>query len=126
MYSNREWFFTYESVYNKVLLIGNNVSCKVAKRGTIKIKIYDGMFRALTNVKHISELTKNLISMGVLDEKGYHFKVTNEVLKVGKGAVVMMKGRKYERNLYILEGSTIVGRIAIFSSTPLESNITKL
>ena len=76
--------------------MGNNASCKVVGRGTIKIKMYNSMIRTLTNVKHIPNLKKNLISLGALDEKGYRFKAANRVLKVSKGALVVMKSRKHE------------------------------
>jgi hypothetical protein len=51
------------------VLIGNSNLCKVAGVGMIKIKFHDGKIRRLTGVRHIPDLSKNLISLGSLEEK---------------------------------------------------------
>ena len=55
--------------------MGNNVTCKIVGIRSIRIKIYDGIVRNLTYVRHVPELRKKLISMGVLDDAGYKFAV---------------------------------------------------
>ena len=35
--------------------------------------MFDGIVRTLTNVKYISELEKNLVSLGYLERSGYSF-----------------------------------------------------
>ncbi|XP_073273290.1 uncharacterized mitochondrial protein AtMg00300-like [Primulina huaijiensis] len=62
-------------------------------------------------VRYVPELKRNLISLGTLDKIGYTFKVENKVLKVSKGALVMMKGIR-NNGLYSLVGSTIIGSAA--------------
>jgi hypothetical protein len=47
--------------------------------------MYDGYVRTLTDVRHVPELRKNLISLGVLDFAGYKCTVQGGVLKVFKG-----------------------------------------
>ena len=47
--------------------MGSNTSCKVVGIGTIQIKSHDGTVRTLSNVMHIPNLKKNLISLDTLD-----------------------------------------------------------
>jgi hypothetical protein len=64
MSHKRDWFTTYDSVNGGSVLMGNNVACKIIGIGTIKIRMHDGIVRTLTNVRHIPDLKKNLISLG--------------------------------------------------------------
>ena len=59
---HRSWFHTYQSVDDGIVYMGNNVTCKTVGIGSIRIKMYDGIVRTLTNVRHVPELRKNLIS----------------------------------------------------------------
>ena len=65
--------------------------------------MYDGIVRTLTDVRHVPELRKNLISMGVLDNVGYKFAVQGGVMKISKGILVFMKANKVS-NLINLKG----------------------
>ena len=38
--------------------------------GTMKIKMFDGVVRVFEDVRYISDLRKNLFSLGVLDDLG--------------------------------------------------------
>ncbi|CAL9127782.1 unnamed protein product, partial [Musa textilis] len=50
--------------------MGNNAACDVIGKGTIRIKMHDGIVRTLTNVRHVPDLKKNLISLGTLEALG--------------------------------------------------------
>ena len=80
------------------MFMGNNMSCQTVGMGDIRIKMYDNTVRTLTSVRHVPDLKKNLISLGVLDSDGYKFTGQDGVLKVFKGALVVMKAEKV-RNL---------------------------
>ena len=71
--------------------MNNDVSCKVARIGNIKIKMFDGVVRTLCDVRHVPDLRKNLISLGTLDCNGFSYKSTSGVMKVSKGAMRVMK-----------------------------------
>ncbi|KAG8503427.1 hypothetical protein CXB51_001333 [Gossypium anomalum] len=43
MSPNQDWFTTYETMSESVVLVGNNASCKIADVGTIKVKMFDGV-----------------------------------------------------------------------------------
>ena len=53
--------------------MGNDSNSKVIKIGIVKVKIFYGVVRALSNVKHVPKVRKSLISLGVLDNLGYDF-----------------------------------------------------
>ena len=71
MSPNRDWFTTYKTVFKGVVLMGNNASCKIAGVGTIKVKMFDGVVRTLSDIRHVPELKRNFISLSTLDSKGY-------------------------------------------------------
>ncbi|KAG8501429.1 hypothetical protein CXB51_003743 [Gossypium anomalum] len=49
MSPNRDLFTTYETVSEGVVLMGNNASCKIASVETIKVKMFDGVFKTLSD-----------------------------------------------------------------------------
>ena len=64
--------------------------------------MFDNMVRTLGELQHVPEVKKNLISLGTLDSNGYYYKSENWLMKVSKGAMVVMKGQKVEGNIYKL------------------------
>ena len=58
---------TFESVDGGNVTMGNNTTCKVVGAGSVKMKMFDGMVRTLTDVRYVPSLKKNLISLGTLD-----------------------------------------------------------
>ncbi|KAL2628645.1 hypothetical protein R1flu_013331 [Riccia fluitans] len=68
--------------------------------------MFDGIIRTLNDVRFIPSMCKNLISLGMLVEKGYTFSAKRNVLCVMASDKVILKDR-HRRNLYVLEGSTI-------------------
>jgi hypothetical protein len=69
--------------------------------------MHDGIFRTLTNVSHIPDMSKNLISLSTLDDKGYKYSSEDGGLKVSEGSLIIMKGELKSPNLYLLHGTTI-------------------
>ena len=47
--------------------------------------------RVLSNVRHVPDLKKNLISLGVLDDLGYSYSSRGGIIKITKGALMVMK-----------------------------------
>ncbi|KAK2999560.1 hypothetical protein RJ639_023203 [Escallonia herrerae] len=126
MCPNRDWFATYCSFDGGKVLMGNNVACKVVGIGSIQIRIHDGIVRTLTDVRHVPELRKNLISLGTLDSNGCSYRATSGVMRIMKGSFIVMKGLK-QNSLYLLQGSTVTGAAAVAaSSSDVDSNTTKL
>ncbi|GAV69795.1 gag_pre-integrs domain-containing protein [Cephalotus follicularis] len=76
--------------------------------------MFDGVIRTL-EAWHVPGLKKNLISLGVLDSHGCKFSGENGIIKVFRGALVIMKGKKID-GLYQLQGNTVLGTVAVASS----------
>ena len=81
MCPNRDLFSTYESCNGGIILMGNNAACDVVGRGTIRIKIHDGIVRTLTNVRYVPDLKKNLISLGTLEALECKYATEGGVIK---------------------------------------------
>ena len=55
----------------------------------------------MTEVQHVPDIHKNLISVWSLEAKDYRVVIEAIVIKIGRGAMVFMKGTKHH-NLYYL------------------------
>ena len=95
--------------------MGNNSICKVVGIGTVSLKMFDGVVREITQVRHVPDLKRNLISMGMLDQMGCIVKAKKGVLRVIKGSMVIMKGNK-NNGLYVLNGQTVIGETNVIES----------
>ena len=82
---HKEWFKSYKSIKDGLVYMGNDFSCNVVGIGSIHIKMFDGTIKILTDVRHVPELRKNLISLGVLDTNGYKTFIQGGVMKIYKG-----------------------------------------
>ena len=104
--------------------MGNDVSCKTIGIRTAKIKMHDGIIRTLTEVRHVPELKKNIISIGIMDGKGFKCSTENGVMKIQKGSTIVMKGIK-RGNLYILQGTTCIeDGLVVVASNPIRAYLT--
>ncbi|KAG8503716.1 hypothetical protein CXB51_001714 [Gossypium anomalum] len=126
MSPNRDWFTTYEMVSEGVVLMKNSTSCKIAGVGIIKVKMFNGVVRTLSDVRHVPELKRNLILLSTLDSKGYRYTAESGALKISKGSLVVMKGQRKTVKLYVLQGSTVTGDTVVASSSLSDDDITKL
>jgi len=88
--------------------MGKDVMCKTVGISNIRMRMFDGQARTLTNIRHVSNLKKNLLSLGALKARGYKFSGTNGEIKATKGSMMILK-RERITNLYKLTGSIIVG-----------------
>ena len=69
-------------------------------------------------------MTHNIISLGTLEANGCRYLVENGVLKVTKGAMVLMKGLG-QGSLYFLQGTTVT-RSAVVCTTSVDVDTMKL
>ncbi|KAJ4705025.1 Retrovirus-related Pol polyprotein from transposon TNT 1-94 [Melia azedarach] len=121
----REWFTTYEQVNGGNTSMANSSVCKAVGIGSVKIRKHDGKFCTLNDVRHVPLMTKNLISLSILDNKGFSFQGEGGVLHVCKGSNVVLKGVK-RGTLYFLQGSMPSSSVAVASSEIDKDNMTKL
>ena len=81
MTPTREFFSNYEAM-NRVVLMGNDASCKIIRIGYVKIKMYDDVVKTLIENMHVSKFKRNRISLITLDAKGYQSLSDSKVLNV--------------------------------------------
>ena len=105
--------------------MGDDSPCQIIGIDSVQIEMHDGIIRTLTDVRHIPDMRKNLISLSTLDGKGYKYSGGYGVLKVSKGSLIIMKGDLKYANLYRLRGTTITGD-AVISNSLSNSNATNL
>lgn len=119
MTPNKDWFESLQMSHEGSVLLGNNKSCPVLGKGSVRIKMFDGIERMLNEVRYIPELKRNLISLGMLDKSGYSFKAENGYIKVAKGSCIVMKGMM-QNGIYSLLGSTVIGGISNVTSADMD------
>ncbi|MBA0777450.1 hypothetical protein Gotri_005467 [Gossypium trilobum] len=84
--------------------MGNISSNKVIGIGTVKIRMHNWTVRTLLDVRYIPDLRRNFISLSILDSKGCRINIESSGIKVSRGSLVLLKGKR--TCLYILKGST--------------------
>ncbi|GAB2299826.1 hypothetical protein Dimus_038584 [Dionaea muscipula] len=55
MCPHNDYFSTYESEDGGVVLMGNNAACKAIGKGTIRLRMHDGVVRTLSDVRHVPD-----------------------------------------------------------------------
>ncbi len=72
-------------------------------KGTVRFRLPSGKYVRLMDVRYVPGVRKNLISLGVFDEKGYSFSARDGVLHVRDGEREILEGRMIG-GLYKLQG----------------------
>ena len=70
----------------------------------------------LDDVKYVSKLKKNLLSIYAFDRAGYEGRWGRGSITINKGVLTLLKG-KLSGTLYYLDGSTIVGQASAVQSS---------
>ncbi|GMP70534.1 hypothetical protein CsSME_00029345 [Camellia sinensis var. sinensis] len=98
---DRKLFSTYQAKDRGIVRVANNTVNKIVGIGIVRFRMEDGKIFKLDGIRHVPRLKKNLISLSMLDLKGYSFSSSKENLKVIHGDTVMLHGW-LEGNLYRL------------------------
>ncbi|KAK8935199.1 hypothetical protein KSP39_PZI013173 [Platanthera zijinensis] len=106
MCPNREWFSSFRQYEGGRVWMGNVSECEILGVGNIRIRMFDGVVRTLTDVRYVPDLRKSLISLGTLEAAGYSFTSNGEYLEVRRGAQTVLRGERFG-SLYRLIGTTI-------------------
>jgi len=88
--------------------MGNDTVCNTVGIDNIHMRIFDGQVRTLTNVRHILDLKRNLLSLRALEARGYKFSGADGGIKVTKGSIMILKGER-TKNFYKLTRNIIIG-----------------
>ena len=55
--------------------MGNNSICRIIGIGNVSLKLHNGSIRVSKQVRHVLDLKRNLISLGMLDQMGCSIKL---------------------------------------------------
>ena len=98
--------------------MGNDGASKIIGMGDVSLKTNTGCELLLKNVRHVSEMRLNLISVGKLDDEGYASYFGRQRWKLTKGSLVMARGKK-TNSLYTTEA-----KVRINSTYVMEKEVT--
>ena len=125
MCPHKEWFFNFEEVDGGVVYMDSGNVNYITRMSSIRLRNHDGSIRVFTDVWYVSKLKTNLISLGALESKGLVVIIRDGVLNVISDVLLIMKGTRIN-NLYYYNGSTVIGVVAMFSSSGEDSEIASL
>ena len=98
----RAWFNTYKEINGESVFMGNNEACYIAGIASVTMKLKDGNVKLLRNVRHVSHLKRNLISLGMVDSLGCEYKGKCGVFQVCMDSRVVLVGKKVN-DLFIIK-----------------------
>ncbi|GJY64664.1 hypothetical protein Tco_0466124, partial [Tanacetum coccineum] len=81
--------------------------CRVRGTGKVQVHLRDGSSFVLDNVRYVSELRRNLISLGTLKKADFTVKMQSGKIKVIKGSLVVLSGTRRANCIYILDGQAV-------------------
>ena len=90
--------------------MGDDTCYRVAGVGDMMFDEVEWMLRGF---RHVPELRRNLISLGVLHDGGMEFRCDRDkkTMKIMEDEVTVMIGERMASHLYKLQGSTIAGGV---------------
>lgn len=110
MTPRRDWFITLDETCTGKVRMANDTYSEVRGVGSIRIKNEDNSTVLLTNVRYVPGMSKNLISLGTLEDQGCWFQSRDGVMKINRGCRTLIKGQKTD-TLYVLQGSVLTGSV---------------
>ncbi|KAE8667060.1 Retrovirus-related Pol polyprotein from transposon TNT 1-94 [Hibiscus syriacus] len=111
----------YEPISGGSVYSCNDHALEIVGVKTIKLNMYDGTIKVFRDMRHVKGLKKNLLSYGLLDNNARKIETWKGIMKVFRGALVVMKGEKIAINLYMLKGETLLEAEASVASCSSDS-----
>jgi hypothetical protein len=68
--------------------------------------MYDGSIHIILKVQHVKGLKKNLLFVGQFDSFSCKIRTNNGIVKIVKGALMILKARRIVVNLFVLMRET--------------------
>jgi transposase InsO family protein len=113
----RDCFSTFKKIEGTSIYMGNGSWCVTQGIGTVKIKMFDGCIRTLNNVRFVPSMTRSLISVGLLHRLGCKMRIDDEILRISRGSIIVMKGKLAENNIFHLLGETVSSESCVAESS---------
>lgn len=82
--------------------MGNNTYSDVLSEGNCRLSI-NGIVVILSNVLHVPDVRRNLISISIPDKKGYEIRLKSSCVTICKGNI-KLKGVRID-NMYVLDNN---------------------
>ena len=89
----RDFFSSYNSGRFGWVKMCNEAKCEIVGMGDIELETSIGCKLVLKDVRHVLEMFFSLISIGKLDDEGYHCHLGEGKWKLSKGSLVLALGR---------------------------------
>ncbi|GJX28768.1 hypothetical protein Tco_0236847, partial [Tanacetum coccineum] len=96
---SRDMFVDYNPVINHEVILDNNDHVDVAGTGTVVLRFTTGKVLTLSNVLHIPEISKCVVSVSKLDDLGY-------IVSLGTGGCVIQKSQKVIGQGHLEDGAS--------------------
>ncbi|GJR29297.1 retrovirus-related pol polyprotein from transposon TNT 1-94 [Tanacetum coccineum] len=122
---HREWFSNFEK-HEEVVYTADQNPLTTHGIGSVRLQNEDGTIVTLKGVRYLPKLKKNLISVGILESKGFEVRAKDGVMKIISNILVVMKGIRKINNTYHYKGRTIVGFVAAVTDGDRNSEAVKL
>ncbi|GKA52551.1 hypothetical protein Tco_0745866 [Tanacetum coccineum] len=103
----RDYLVDFKEYDGHDILLGDGRECRVRGTCKVQVQIRDGSSFVLNNVRYVSELRRNLISLGTLEKEGFTVKMQSGKIKVIKGSLVVLSGTRRANCVYTLDGHAV-------------------
>nr|GEZ51238.1 Pol polyprotein [Tanacetum cinerariifolium] len=91
--NSRRMFVSYQKVNkSKPMFMGNETTSKIEEKGKVILNLTSGKDLVLSNVLHVPDIIKNLISGPILSNKGFKLVFESDKFVITKGGVYVGKG----------------------------------
>ena len=104
----KNYFSDYQEIDGGKVMMGNNAVCRIIGIGTMNLKLKNGEIWELREVRHVLDLKRNLISLGMVDQNGFSIKLESGKLMISNGTRTVLEGTK-RNGVYVLDGEAITG-----------------
>ena len=92
--ARRDFFSSYTSGSFGWVRMGNEAKCEIVDMGYVELETSIGCKLVLKDVRHVPEMRFSLISVGKLDDEGYHSHLGEGKWKLTKGSLVLARRKK--------------------------------
>nr|GEV26885.1 zinc finger, CCHC-type [Tanacetum cinerariifolium] len=88
----RDYLSDFEEYDGSNVLLGGGRECCVQGTGKVRVQIKDGSSFVLDNVRYVSKLKRNMISLGTLEKESFIVKLWSGMIKVRKARTESNRG----------------------------------
>ena len=92
--------------------MSNEAKCEIIGMRDVELETSIACKLVLKDVKHVLEMRFSLISVGKLDDEGYHSHLGKGKWKLTKGSLLLARGKK-NNTLYKTEARLVKGEVNI-------------